>query len=304
MTGSHITAPLPSPLAGQISGSAQPSYSQQYTPSRPSASPAPAPLLQHHNSYGSHGSGPHSATPQTPLYQQQQAYNQYPTSATTPVVQHPNPLATYNNYANANTAPRPVAQPSTSHNTQTNAYNPPRQYEIYTLADSANFAVPADIRAQFQQDDGGRIVFFTAPPLNVNPVPEDKQTLGHSLRYLADKARNKEEDKKKRKARAMELEVEAIARWKRRKAEDEGRRKLILKHRTNALTKWCQGMDKGTDELYQQMHGEDWKESRDSDLKLLAVEQEAAFKNRKQIENFQRGAMEEKDVKIVGFKWI
>jgi chromatin structure-remodeling complex subunit RSC1/2 len=304
MSGTHITAPLPSPMASQNPGPMQ-TYGQQFTPSRPSASPAPTPLLQHHNSsYSSHGSASHSALPQTPLYPPQQTYNNYPTSGTTPMAQHANPIATYNHYQNVNTAPRHTPQPSTSHSTHANAYNPPRQSEVYTLADTANLALPRDLRSRFHQDSAGRVIFFTAPPLDVKPVPEEKQTLGHSLRYLADKARSREADSKKRKARAEELESEATARSKRMKADDEGNKQWISDQKLKALNVWCEGMDKGTDELYKQMYGENWKEMRDLDLYKLAVRQEETFHKQKEIEKLQRETTKETDIGASGFKWV
>jgi len=304
MSGTQATAPLPSPLSNQ--GSGQTSYAQSFPP-RPS--PSPAPTLQHHTSYGSHGSASASGLPsgmlQTPLYQAQQSYNQYPTSSSTPVAHHPNPLTTYNNYQSTPPAPRPVPQTSTSHNAHgANVYNVPRQIEVYTLPDQANSAIPADIRSQFHRDEYGRIIFYTAPPLDANPVPEEKQSLGHSLEYLANKARNKEEVAKKRKAREAELEAEASARLKFRKADEEEKKQLILDQRMKALNKWCVDMNNGTDDLYKQLHGDQWKEMREFDLYKLAAQQEDAFKKQKEIEEFKKTRSKAKGVKITGFNWI
>jgi chromatin structure-remodeling complex subunit RSC1/2 len=63
-------------------------------------------------------------------------------------------------------------------------------------------------------------------------------------------------------------------------------------------------MERGTDELYKQMHGENWKEIRELDLARLAVQQEEAFKNQKELEKFRHENKENKEVKITGFKWI
>ena len=297
MSGSNSVAPLPSPSAPQ--SSTQTPYGQQFAVARPS--PSPGPLIQP-PSYGSHGSGSHSAMPQTPLYQPQNAYNQY-APATTPVTQQPNPLATYNHYQSSHNASRPAPPLSTSHTTHANAYNPPRPTEVYTLAEAANSSIPADIRAQFHHDEYGKVIFFTAPPLDVDPVPEDVQSLGHSLRYLADKARHKEEDEKKRRAREFELESAAIERLKRVKHDDEGKENWIRDQKLTSLKTWAASMEKRTDELYQQLHGEDWRDVRKNGLSKIAVRQEQSLKEQQELQSFRRERDADKDIQITGFKW-
>jgi chromatin structure-remodeling complex subunit RSC1/2 len=301
MSGTSSNAPLPSPVANQTPS--QTSYGQQFAAARPSASPAPLP---HQTSYGSQGSAPHGALPQTPLYQPHTNFNSYASSAPTPAAQ-PNPLANYNQYHTGG-PPRPAVPVSTSHTSHTshstNAYNPPRPVEVYTLAEAANASIPADIRAQFHHDEYGKVIFFTAPPLDVNPVPEQTQSLGHSLHYLADKARHEKEDEKKRKARAVQLETAAKERLKRMKADDEGKKHWIFDQKVNALKTWSEDMDKGTDGLYKRLHGDNWKQMRELDQYRLAIQQEEAFNKQKELEKFQRDSKENKDVKITGFKWI
>jgi len=296
MAGTQMNVPLPSPSAH--ANPAQPSYGQQFAQPRPSPSPAPA--LHHQTSYGSQGSGHHAAVPQTPLYQPQH-YNQYPQAASTPVAQHANPLANYNHYQSP--APRPVVPMATPHASAANAYNPPRAAEVYTLADGPNQAIPADIRAQFHHDEYGRVIFYTAPPLDVNPVPEETRALGHSLRYLADKARGKEELEKKRKARAAQLEIEATEKMKRLKAGNESKKEFLLEQKVKALSTWSEQMEKGTDELYKQMYGENWEEMRALHLQKLALEQEEATRKQREAAEFQKQREAEKEVKITGFKF-
>lgn len=298
MSGSRTSVPLPSPTSQQVSG--QPSYGQQFAPSRPS--PSPAPILPHQTSYGSQGSNSQSNVPQTPLYQPQQNYNQYAV-ATSPAPQQVNPI-NHSNYQTASPNPRPVQQAATSHNTHSNAYNPPRAIEVYTLPDSAFGSIPADIRSQFHRDDAGRVLFYTTPPLDANPIPEDKQPLGHSLRYLADKARNQEADEKKRKAYAIQLESEASAKLKKMKVDDDGKHCWILSQKMKALHEWCGDLDRGTDDLYRQMHGDDWKEARNLALCRLAISQEEASKQQKELEAYQKQRKAEKDIQITGFNWI
>lgn len=198
-------------------------------------------------------------------------------------------------------------QASTSHSGhsgQTNTYNPPRPVEVWTLADTANSSIPVDIRAQFHHDEYGKIIFYTSPPLDANPVPEEVQNLGHSLRYLADKARNKEADEKKRKAREVELEAAATERMKRMKADEESKKQWICDQKVDALKTWSAQTEKGTDELYKKLHGENWQQIKQLDLAKLAVEQKQASNRQKELEEFQNERKTKNEVKITGFKWI
>jgi chromatin structure-remodeling complex subunit RSC1/2 len=73
--------------------------------------------------------------------------------------------------------------------------------EVFVLNDHANLSIPQEIREQFQRDEKGRVLFFTAPPLNVDqPLSKDGRTIGHSARYLAAKAKKDAMKAAKRKA--------------------------------------------------------------------------------------------------------
>lgn len=93
--------------------------------------------------------------------------------------------------------------------------------EVFVLSDHANLSIPQEVREQFQRDDKGRVLFFTAPPLNVPPpLSKDGRTLGHSARYLAAKAKSDAKKAEKRKAaEAGAAEREDAA--KRAKMEEE-----------------------------------------------------------------------------------
>jgi chromatin structure-remodeling complex subunit RSC1/2 len=79
-------------------------------------------------------------------------------------------------------------------------YKAPQPVEVYILNDHANASIPPEIREQFQRDEQGRVLFFTAPP--VVPPEEQKEgmALGHSARYLAAKAEREALRAAKRKA--------------------------------------------------------------------------------------------------------
>ncbi|KAI7707476.1 hypothetical protein KC353_g11618, partial [Hortaea werneckii] len=108
-------------------------------------------------------------------------------------------------------APRPT----------TASYRDPPPIEVYVLPDHANFSIPNEIREQYQRDEQGRVLFFAAPPVTSTEdhyQPSDAPNTsgsgssssavgkGHSIRYLAEKARRKEDLAKKRTAREMEVQ--------------------------------------------------------------------------------------------------
>ena len=72
------------------------------------------------------------------------------------------------------------------------------------MSETANNMIPSDIRAQFPQDEQGRVLFFTTPPVDTRHIVQGRSErekgdyLGHSLRYLATKADNEREAKRKR----------------------------------------------------------------------------------------------------------
>jgi chromatin structure-remodeling complex subunit RSC1/2 len=102
-------------------------------------------------------------------------------------------------------------------------YKAPQPVEVFVLNDHANASIPQDIRKQFQRDAKGRVLFFTAPPLNVaQPINKEGRALGHSARYLAAKARKDVMRAAKRKADEADApEREEAA--KKAKVDDEAK---------------------------------------------------------------------------------
>ena len=90
---------------------------------------------------------------------------------------------------------------STAHHS--NMYNPPRPPEVYTLPENVNEAMDGSIRSQFQRDSSGRVLFFTAPPLEraSRRVRSESAALEHSARYLSGRDKWLAEREKKRKQR-------------------------------------------------------------------------------------------------------
>lgn len=163
-------------------------------------------------------------------------------------------------------------------------YNPnaPRPVEVFHLSDAANAAIPEDIRDQFHCDDHGRVLFFSAPPVDF--IPPSKQKLGHSLKYLATKEEHqKRVEERKRKLAVEQKEQDEAA--KRRRAEVE----TELMGRAGALTgkaveTLVQCVVTGTDQLYEYLHP-----ARDDDpMEIDGVRERGAVADRQAMEQTQQ----------------
>lgn len=134
-------------------------------------------------------------------------------------------------------APTPIGGPAGG----MRGYNAPPAPEVYCLADAANAIIPEDVRRQFHCDDHGRVLFFTAPPVEVGKphtlsmedlgathkhdgeitsAQRSVFKLGHSARYLAAKTKRDELISQKRKRDAEDAEAQAPQR-RRTESEDE-----------------------------------------------------------------------------------
>ncbi|KAK3487219.1 hypothetical protein B0T13DRAFT_491774 [Neurospora crassa] len=151
-----------------------------------------------------------------------------------------------------------------------NAYNAPRAPEVYTLAENIDSEIPEEVKKQFQTDDQGRVLFFTAPPLNRasvrnGGVAEQYAELGHSVHWESIKAL-KEERRRKRKERDEALQEEAnkrkAAKTAEAKANGEGdEHKKALSLLEEGILQWCERMQKGTKHLEESLGGrEEWEE--------------------------------------------
>ncbi|KAJ8109879.1 hypothetical protein OPT61_g7129 [Boeremia exigua] len=182
--------PAPTPQHHHISSAYTPAHTGHYHTSQ-----SPAPHI-------------HQQTPQAPSYQ--------------PITPHvpftPQPAAPMQQYQTPRPAPgyqQPYAQPPPG-------YKAPPPVEVYILNDHANASIPQDIREQFQRDEKGRVLFFTAPPLNVSqPLTKNGRALGHSAAYLAARARREKARAEKRKADATSTTEESAA--KKAKHEDDSK---------------------------------------------------------------------------------
>ncbi|KAI1262022.1 hypothetical protein F5Y18DRAFT_399462 [Xylariaceae sp. FL1019] len=273
MSNTGHFSPMP-PQASPASSHATPSYAPPYAPPRPNATPVPVPQYGAHTYQGGHAAASthlNQMPPQpAPHYQAQApqllhqphhtpapAYNGYSAHYNTtpgPMPHQPhhaphqsgNPVVGYDpsqrlvpSPARMSTGPAPAPAPSPgSSYTQGNAYHPPRPVEVYRLDDATDASIPRDIRNQFLRDEAGRVLFFTQPPLDRphRGITQESANLGHSVRYLADRAREREDRRAKRKAREeshqgdeskrMALEREAAQEAKRAQIDDAAKKLL------------------------------------------------------------------------------
>lgn len=184
--------------------------------------------------------------------------------------------------------PRPVPQPTSSYASNSNMHSNPSAYpprpptntyretplaEAYTLPDAANLSIPPEVRERYQRDELGRVLFFTTPPLHM----ERDGPRGHSVRYLAEKARRADAVAKKRKEREIQQQAEERTVKRARLEEDKQTAAKIdqLKHRALEV------LDK---QLAQSVADQ----LDDRDLGILSAAQKAAQERKKQVEENER----------------
>jgi chromatin structure-remodeling complex subunit RSC1/2 len=141
---------------------------------------------------------------------------------------------------------------------------------VYYLPDSANNSIPEDIRRQFQRDGYGRILFFTAPPVETAPKGA---RIGHTAKYLAWKAEREQMLKEKRKRAA-----DAPTSQQTKRARSEELAHSLAQAKLTALDNLNDMLAEGTVAEYQATFGERWKEAIELDLAALEKGQDAVGK--------------------------
>ncbi|KAL4983052.1 hypothetical protein BDW68DRAFT_191625 [Aspergillus falconensis] len=146
-------------------------------------------------------------------------------------------------------------------------YNPnaPRPIEVFHLSDTANAAIPADIREQFHCDDQGHVLFFSCAPLDIGSTVQQK--LGHSLKYLAAKEeRRKLVEAKKRKESSEQEERERAI--KRQRADEQialaAHAEVVAEKAIELMTN---EIIKGTDKIYKSLYQDQAETAREADTK-------------------------------------
>jgi chromatin structure-remodeling complex subunit RSC1/2 len=157
--------------------------------------------------------------------------------------------------------------PQGGHMSQPNMYNPPRPPEVYTLPDPINEALPAQVRDNVQHDKSGRVLFFTAPPLDRanSGVSSESAALGHSARYLAGRKEWLAERDRKRKERDEKLNAEGAKRSTQEQSaldkETEETAVAVTVQAATAMRSWLQHFDQDTQQWTKDAGLEGWRES-------------------------------------------
>ncbi|KAL4973241.1 hypothetical protein BDW66DRAFT_162247 [Aspergillus desertorum] len=146
-------------------------------------------------------------------------------------------------------------------------YNPnaPRPIEVFHLSDTANAAIPVDIREQFHCDDQGHVLFFSCAPLDIGSTVQQK--LGHSLKYLAAKEERRKlvEAKKRKESSEREEREQAI---KRQRADEQtaftAQVEAVAEKAVELLTN---EIIRGTDEIYKALYHDQAETARKADIK-------------------------------------
>ncbi len=117
------------------------------------------------------------------------------------------------------------------------------------------------------------MLFFTTPPLDILPPVKPGAAVGHSVRYLAEKARRINAIKEKMKRGQEDAEEEQAAK-KKAKLEEEDSISARAKDLTRtALTLLVKDMEDGTKALYRDMLGEQWEAGLEIDTTRLQAAQ-------------------------------
>jgi chromatin structure-remodeling complex subunit RSC1/2 len=182
-----------------------------------------------------------------------------------------------------------------------NTYNPPRPIEVYHLSDAANHSIPEDIREKFHRDEHGRILFFTAPPLDPLPPVKVGDAVGHSVRYLAQKQNRVEAMKLKRKRdrEAYEAQVETRKRAKREEEDKLASEVSQLKERAVVMLE--QQLVDGTLRMYRRLYGEKWKEGMKLELEAL---EKAQNRERARLADIERSERKRREKEFVSLKGL
>lgn len=172
---------------------------------------------------------------------------------------------------------------------------------MYHLSDSANASIPEDIREQFQRDEQGHVLFFTAPPLDVLPPTKPGAALGHTARYLAKKLRRKVALKEKRKAEGLpENGEESVKKKPRHGDADPLLIAQVGEMRDKAIEIWVKQMERSTEKIYQDIYGDQWEEGMKYEQEKLAGEQRERRLKQAQWEESARKRKEKEKVSLTG----
>lgn len=216
----------------------------QHTPHPPQMSIRP---MHYQQSYPQHGGA---------------AYSQSPA----PSVHHPTPMHNPLTPGYGQGPPPPGSRSGAlplqgnpmAHN---NMYIPPRPPEVYTLPDAVNESLPENLRVKFRHDDAGRVLFFTAPPLDRTyaRLSPSSAGLGHSAKYLAGRREWLDSRDKKRKLRDEQYREKARRLSTQDTIQSSDLGSSIVSQAAEAMEKWFQTFDRDTAEWKSESGLDGWR---------------------------------------------
>ncbi|KAK4988650.1 hypothetical protein LTR66_007256 [Elasticomyces elasticus] len=274
-------SPMPSPATIAPSMNAPSAATRPLTTTRTSYTPS------HPQQYGTHSASP-AAQPTRPISAQTAPFppatpqNLYtaPRAAAHPSTyqQHPTTPAATSSFGSSNlpTMARPPQAPTN--------YRDPPPIEVWTLPDNANASIPYDVRQQFHRDELRRVLFFTTPPINIEPEKKEGAALGHSVRYLAAKARKQEMLTQKRKQ--IDLEAEEQERQA-KKAKMETQEKMAAEVETlraRAMNILEEQLVHAAASGFKGVYGDDWRQGLEKDFTALSEKQKAEAEKKLSVE--------------------
>lgn len=178
------------------------------------------------------------------------------------------------------------------------AYNAPRPAEVYHLPESANAAIPLDIREQFQRDEKGNVLFFTTPPVDVLPPVNEGSAVGHTAKYLANKLRRKLALKEQREAAGLPESEEAPATKKLKTTPSAPSQQEIEALRDKGLKLLVDQINHGTENIYRDIYGDQWEEGMRYEQEKLMTAQEEARARRVELEASERKRKEQDRISL------
>ncbi|KAL8784441.1 MAG: hypothetical protein Q9213_003964 [Squamulea squamosa] len=258
-------------------------------------------------SYNNHNQS--QSQPHVPQYNQQTAspapvqYNQYSSQSNPSYAQtqqHSSASASYHSSQPDARYP-PVPQPYRVNNAVPGATtNSVRPHEVFRLSEQANAQIPEEIRQQYQQDEHGNVLFFTAPPVDVLPPTKEGSAMGHTARYLAEKLRRKIAIKEKRMAEGLPEDYEEPKPKKVKPEFDDGLAGQIQNLREEALQILIDQMQDGTEAIYKSIYGPQWEDGARFEMAKTAKYQAEARERLAAAADLMRKKEESQTVSMTG----
>ncbi|KAF2084565.1 BAH-domain-containing protein [Saccharata proteae CBS 121410] len=179
-------------------------------------------------------------------------------------------------------------------------YKAPQAIEVYRLDDHTNATIPPEIRDQFQRDEQGRVLFFTAPPLDPLPPVKEGAALGHSAKYLAAKAKREALLKEKRKREAEEGGEREAAQKRAKMEAEKAFSNRVHQLKAKALNVLEGQLASATAADFKSLYGDDWKKCAAAEMDHMVAAQAEVAKREKEVEDMAKRVAEQASVRLKG----